>query len=303
MNLPLVTVICLSYNHERFVKDAILSVINQTYSNIQLIVVDDFSDDNTVAIIKSIAHKHPSIQTLFLAYNHGNCKAFNLALQLAKGKYIIDFATDDLMLPQRIEEQVAFFEMQDEKVGVIFSNAEFIDESGNVLGVHADPNTYVPQGDVFREVLRHYFICPPTIMVKKQVFDALSGYDEALAYEDFDFWVRASRRFHFWYQHDVLTKRRIVKKSLANSFAWSAKMTNSTLMVCEKAFLLCKTKTELEALQIRVNYELCYAFRNKHWNVVSSYLPLLVELEMLSFKNRLFVFLAKCFLKFNWFKN
>ena len=146
-------------------------------------------------------------------------------------------------------------------------------------------------------------MCSPTIMVKREVYLQTEGYDESLAYEDFDFWVRASRRFHFWYQHDVLTKRRIVKKSLANSFAWSEKMTNSTLMVCEKAFLLCKTKTELEALQIRVNYELCYAFRNKHWNVVSSYSPLLVELEMLSFKNRLFVFLAKCFLKFNWFKN
>ena len=303
MNQPLVTVICLSYNHERFVEEAILSVINQTYSNIQLIVVDDFSDDNAVTVIKSIAHKYPQIQTLFLSYNHGNCKAFNLALQHVKGKYIIDFATDDLMLPQRIDEQVAFFESQDDTVGVVFSNAEFIDESGIVVGLHAAPNKFVPQGDVFSEVLRHYFICPPTIMVKKQVFDALAGYDEALAYEDFDFWVRASRLFHFSYQHDALTKRRIVKKSLANSFSWSTKMNNSTRMVCEKAYLLCKTKTEFEALQVRVNYELYYAFRNKHWNVVSSYSPLLMKLEMLSLKNRLFVALAKCFLKFNWFKN
>lgn len=293
MDTPLVTVICLCYNHDRFVEEAIVSVINQTYCAVQIIVIDDCSEDNSPSIIQKIAFDYPHIEVILLPHNLGNCKAFNLAFQSAKGKYMIDFATDDVMLPHRIEKQVAFFEMQQENVGVIFSNAALISESGKHLGQHADTNAVVPQGDVFTSILRRYFICPPTMMFKKQVFDTLGGYDESLAYEDFDFWVRASRLYYFAYQNSILTQRRMVATSHATNFVRFEKMTDSTRKVCENAFLLCTSTEELNALKVRVAYELFFAFRNRHWNVVVQYQTLLHNLNMKSFKNKLFLFLAK----------
>ncbi len=109
MEKPLVSVICLCYNHRRFVREAVESVLNQSYKNIQVIVADDASTDNSVEEIQSLKAPYPSIELLLLPKNLGNCKAFNEALKLAKGEFVIDFATDDVMMPDRIEKQVAFF--------------------------------------------------------------------------------------------------------------------------------------------------------------------------------------------------
>src|SRR4051812_17801652 len=108
MTSPLVTVICLCYNQEKFVREAFYSVLRQTYRNIQIIVVDDASTDESVKEIQSILPA--DILFIPLEMNLGNCKAFNKALTYANGKYIIDFATDDVMTLQRIEKQVQFFE-------------------------------------------------------------------------------------------------------------------------------------------------------------------------------------------------
>lgn len=299
MTTPLVTVICLCYNHERFINEAIESVINQNYTSIEVIIVDDGSTDNSVNQIQLLASQFPQIHLEILPKNIGNCAAFNLGAKLAKGKYLIDFATDDVMLPNRIEEQVIFFEKQNENVGVIFSNAILIDEIGNEIRNHSSENEIIPQGDIFDVVLRKYFICPPTIMFKKSVFDSINGYDESLAYEDFDFWVRSSRKYHYAYLNKVLTKRRIVKKSLAHSFQKDEIMTNSTRLVCEKAYILCENDIEFASLKIRINYELLFAFRKRHWKTVISYSSLVAKLYSNSFRNQLLITLAKFFKTLN----
>src|SRR6185436_18882244 len=106
MPSPTVTVICLCYNHARFVEEAIESVLNQSYANIQLIVVDDASTDKSAEVIKQLINKHSSIEFLPLQTNLGNCKAFNQGLARAKGEYVIDLAADDVLLPTRIETGV-----------------------------------------------------------------------------------------------------------------------------------------------------------------------------------------------------
>src|SRR6188474_1772085 len=82
MEKPLVSVICLCYNHGRFIREAVESVLNQSYKNIQVIVTDDASTDNTVEEIHSLKVMYPSIELLLLPRNLGNCKAFNEALKL-----------------------------------------------------------------------------------------------------------------------------------------------------------------------------------------------------------------------------
>ena len=129
---PLVTVIAISYNHAPFIKEALTSVFNQSYKNIELIVVDDASTDNSAAVIDScIAGK--GIAFLKNKNNNGNCSSFNQAYKQSSGKYIVDFALDDIMYCTRIEKQVAVLEAKSALVGVVFTNVQMIDISGNNL--------------------------------------------------------------------------------------------------------------------------------------------------------------------------
>src|SRR5690349_7222728 len=121
MESPLVSVICLSYNHARFAEEAIQSVLSQTYSNVELIVVDDASNDNSVQIIEQQIRHRSDIKFLSLKKNLGHCKAFNQGYALAKGEYIIDLAADDVLLPNKIETGVKELEEAGDSYGVHFS--------------------------------------------------------------------------------------------------------------------------------------------------------------------------------------
>lgn len=279
INSPLVSIICLCYNHARFVEEALLSVLNQTYKNIEIIVCDDASTDSSWEKILTLKLKFPSINIYQNIDNQGNCKTFNNALALCNGKYIVDFATDDVMFPERIEKQVEFFESQQESVGVIYHNALLINEKGKDIGIHDEE--IPPSGAIFSEILNRYFICPPTMMMQKFVLQQLNGYNEKLAYEDFDFWVRSSLISNYAYQNEILTKRRVVKNSLSNTFGTNPKMLLSTLKVCEYAFENCKNEIEIKALTHRVAYEIRFALLKKQFKVVKAYQELANKLHKL----------------------
>lgn len=266
MSNPLVTVICLCYNQARFVEESIQSILNQTYSNIQLIVVDNASTDNSVEIINQTIKDQNHIHFIRNETNLGNCKAFNIALNKAEGEYIIDLAADDILLSGRIEQGINTFQNNSDDYGVNFTDAEIIDEKGDHLRYHYQRNKSglldieVPQGDLFKVLIKRYIICSPTIMVRSKVYKELSGYDETLAYEDFDFWIRSSRNWKYCFTNTVLVKKRNVKNSMSSKqYVKGSKQMYSTYVVCKKAFQLCRNKAEFRALQQRLIYELKYA--------------------------------------------
>ena len=261
--MPLVSVVCLCYNHKAFVRQAVESVINQTYSPIQIIVADDASDDGSVQEIELLKKEFPRLELILLPVNIGNCKAFNTAYQHVTGDFVIDFATDDVMTPDRIEKQVHFFLQQSSRVCVVFTDATYVDGNGTFIKHHFEYLLRkrlirtVPQGDVYRDVLSTYFISGPTMMVRRQVFEELQGYDESLSYEDFDFWIRSSRIFKYRYQPNVLVKKRKLKNSLShNQFKILNKHSYSTYKVCTKILELNRTDRERDALRRRIEYEI-----------------------------------------------
>lgn len=295
MKTPLVSVICLCYNHKRFLEASVRSVFDQTWPNLEIIIVDDASTDGSRELLRRYAGQS-AVQMLLLPENLGNCAAFNRGLALAKGKYIIDLATDDILFPERIEKQVLFFEKLDEEVGVIFSNSEYIDEDDNHLRYHYAVNREqkakqaVPEGNVFSKLLSSYFISPPSMMMKKQVLDKLGGYDENLAYEDFDFWVRSARYYQYAYQDLILTKVRKVKNSLSSRWYMPGDpQLHSTYLVCKKATKLIHGQPEQEALLKRVKFEIRQAvFSDNHVEAIN-FIKLLDELGHL---NGMYNFLA-----------
>lgn len=278
METPLVSVICLCYNHARFVEDAIQSVINQTYPSIELIVVDDASTDGSPAIIESIISKHSYIKFIKLTTNVGNCAAFNKGFLQSKGDCLIDFAADDILMPNRVEEGINALIKSSDQVGVQFSDAYLIDENDATVGLHSDrhPHVSIPQGDVYLDVISRYFICGPTMMVKRKVLEDLHGYDESLAYEDFDFWIRSSRLYHYQYIPKQLVKRRLVGNSMSSrQFVKGSSQLRSTFKVCKKIFALNRNEAEKKALIKRIHYEIKVCLKLLEWRLAMAYFKLL----------------------------
>lgn len=291
---PLVSVICLCYNQAPYLKEALHSVLAQTYPAWELIMVDDASTDGSVAVIQDFLKTYPVAAFIPLPVNLGNCKAFNQGLARARGEYVIDLAADDVMLPKRLERQVATFERLGGQYGVVYTNAMRIDEHSRELGLYyptARSRADLPRGDVYADVLRRSFICPPTMMMRKQVLDELGGYDESLNYEDFDFWVRSSRHYAYEYLDEVLTARREVKTSHSRRFV--ARKSASTLKVCEKALLFNRSSDERQALVRRLQYHLRQAFFMALFDQVESYAQVLATLHPPDWITRLIIRAAR----------
>lgn len=232
MYSPTVTVICTCYNHEKYVYKSLQSVVNQTYKNIQLIVVDNASTDNSVKEIHSFLTKHPDTRFIHNNENLGLNKSFNAAVKHAKGKYLIDLAADDELYPDRVSLQVSKFEELEPKFGLIYSNVEEIDSDDKHIRYSLNKEKVYPSGKVFIELLKNHFIPSPSTIFRKEIFDNIGGYNEALAFEDFDFWVKCANKYDFYYLSIVSTKKRILKDSQSSFFfspTKSAKMLESTL--------------------------------------------------------------------------
>lgn len=273
-NNPLVTIICLCYNHEAYVVESLNSVINQSYPSIELIIVDDCSTDNSKKVITNWLEKNPQIQFIANETNLGNTKSFNKALKLAKGEYVIDLAADDILLPNCVALQVDTFKNSRYKnLGVVYGNVELISENGTFDSYYFPVNEQKKAienritGDIYQSVLSGgNSICSVSAMIKKTVFDRLQGYDETLAYEDLDFWIRASRQYEFDFIDEPLVQKRIVTNSLGSDFfkkkdSRAKKINHSTYLILKKAIVLNQTRAEDLAIQKRIHNEIIHTLK------------------------------------------
>lgn len=283
---PWVTVICVSYNHENYVEAALRSVVEQTHPNVELIVIDNGSTDRTAGRIARFAQQHLAVRFLKNEANLGLNRAFNQGLALAGGRYVIDLSADDVLLPTRIARQCDLFERLSGPYAVVFSNAAYLDAQGCETGVHYPVDAMghsivnVPSGDVFRAVLKSYFICTPTMMMRRDVLDELGGYDETLSYEDFDFWVRSSRLYHYAYLDEILTLKRQLPNSLSTQVTQpDSPLLRSTLAVCHKALDRCHTLAERRTLAARIRTFIRKAFYAEQFGLALQFGQLLSQIE------------------------
>jgi glycosyltransferase involved in cell wall biosynthesis len=300
MENPLVTVVCVCYNHERFVEEAIKSVVAQTYPNLQIIVLDDGSTDSSVKKIKSIDFQGREVDYLLLEKNVGYCKAFNNALSQIKGEFFVDFATDDVMMPERVEKQVHKFQSLDGSFGVVFTDAVYIDEQGFELRHHYDYMfrkgllKEVPEGYIYQNLLSRYFIAAPTMLTRTQVIQDLKGYDENLSFEDFDFWIRSSIRYQYAFLNEKLTRIRKTSGSMSTTLYHAGdKQLHSTYLVCKKAQVLNRDDKDNQALAERVKYELRHAVLTSNYVEAALFFNLLNDLKKISILDRLWISVSR----------
>ncbi len=191
-DFPLVTIGILSYNYSQYIEDALNSLLMQTYPFIELIIIDDCSTESlTPKKIESWISAN-NIRCAFIQNkkNHGITKVSNMLVQRAKGKYISLFATDDIMLPEKIERQVKILEEAGEEYGMCYANAITMDEEGKNTGL-CNPGMEIFEGDVLRPyVFGNLPFATPSSLIRRSVYDKVGLYDERVLIEDYNFWLR-----------------------------------------------------------------------------------------------------------------
>lgn len=213
--MPRVTVLMPAYNAGKYIAEAIRSVLNQTFADFELLIVDDGSTDNTLVIIKSFAD--PRIRLLTQA-NKGISVALNSGLAAANGYYVARFDADDVCLPQRLTRQVCFLDAQPGCL-IVGSDAEYISENGEHLF------DFRCRGHSHREILEKlYSACPfihSGVMYRKDAIVQAGGYS-LLAYnfEDYLLWVQLLRSGKCANLPEALIKVRINPNSVTIDEKW-----------------------------------------------------------------------------------
>ena len=198
---PLVSIIALCYNQAQFCEDTLGSIYNQSYKNIELIIMDDFSSDNSVEKINRWINSHQDISIQFIPHNKnvGICKTLNEALKISKGKYIELIACDDLMHAEKTNRQVSYLEATDDTVAMVYTDALLINDDGSdrygLFIQRSRDFAELPSGKIYDVLLEQNFIPAMSVMIKSKILKSIGGFDEELSFEDYDMWLRLAQKF------------------------------------------------------------------------------------------------------------
>ncbi len=198
---PKVSIIIPTYNRATLLKRAVSSVLQQTFTDYELIVVDDCSDDDTEHLI-SIINDHRIIY-LKLKSRVGAAAARNIGIKSARGQYIAFLDSDDEYLHNKLELQIYKFQEVPGNVGIIYCGYYIVYESDH----YHEVVTPEYKGNLFDILLKHNRIGSPTPLVRKECFDSCGLFDESLpSCQDWDMWLRISTKYDFDFANEPLAK-------------------------------------------------------------------------------------------------
>lgn len=195
-----VTVIVPSFNHARFIEGTVASILQQTHRDLELIVVDDCSSDDSVTLLRQFTGD-PRFTLVPLSSNVGAGAAMNIGAERATGEFIAFCGSDDQFLSDKLEKQLAVFDNQSD-LGVVFTHIELIDENGRTY-----PDGSHPLHPIFKQANRsrgqwiHRFfydgncLCQPSALIRRDLFEAVGRQDARLTQlHDFALWIRCVQR-------------------------------------------------------------------------------------------------------------
>ncbi|MEG5067316.1 glycosyltransferase family A protein [Microcoleus sp. B3-A4] len=225
-SLPLVSVIIPAYNAEQFIEETLKSVLAQTYPEIEVLVVDDGSQDRTAEIVEKISKKHSRVQ-LLKQQNAGVAAARNLAIQKSRGEYIAPIDADDIWYPENIEKQVQCMREGEPSLGVVYSWSLDIDENGFLTG---GIRAFTIEGEVYETLICHNFLGNASAsMIRRSALDKVGFYDtsyiekSAQGCEDWDLYLRLAEYYQFGVVPEFLIGYRKVYTSMSSNYVAMAK--------------------------------------------------------------------------------
>ena len=247
MNQPLVSVLIANYNHEDTIIETIQSVLDQTYKNIQVIVVDDGSTDQSWQLINQFNDSR--IEAYRLEKNQHVCVATNYGITKIKGDYVARIDSDDIWYSEKIERQMEYMTAHKE-CKVCFTWCDFIDENGiNINHIEKDRVRLHEASFTSREdaVERFYFrgnclahsSVVMDVKVMKQIGDYDVGYNQL---HDFDYWIRIAKKFRI----DVITEKYMAVRRFVKQENQTSNMSNMSEGV--------ETKVFNEYMELRAHY-------------------------------------------------
>lgn len=205
---PAVSVIMPTYNRANLLKNSIHSVLSQTFKDFEVIIINNYSNDNTLEVIN--AFNDNRIKIINYKNNGIIAKSRNQGLLHSSGKYIAFLDDDDLWFPEKLELQIKYLTSNPE-IDIAYSNAMIIDEHGIRKGILNNP-TRAKSGKIFLELVNDSFVPMLTVLMRKKVFETIGLLNEDLslrAAEDYEYWLRASLKFNFGYIDKPLALYRV----------------------------------------------------------------------------------------------
>jgi glycosyltransferase involved in cell wall biosynthesis len=203
-----VSIIMPVLNGERYIHIAIESILAQTYKNYELIIINDGSTDSTAERVQTFAGKL-DLKVIRHATRQGVVPSMNDGLRVASGDYIAFLDHDDAWLPNMLATQVTYLQ-QFPGVGMVHSDFQTIDSEGHVIeeSVALCRERIRPSGHVFRELFMDSFIVGNSVLIRRECFDQLGGFNRDLMWGDYHMWLRIARHYRIDYIPKVLVKYR-----------------------------------------------------------------------------------------------
>ena len=225
-----VSVIIPAYNCAPYIQEAVESVLNQTYQNFELLIVDDGSADDTRRILKEFEKKYPDRVRNFYQSNQGASAARNKALKESRGEYIAFLDADDVWYPQKLAKQIQVLENTES--GFVYCDNYFVTETREKIENYVRKVKFI-EGDGILELFCNHFVMTPAVVFRKKYLLEIGYFDETLRVgEDYDFFLRLASVCTMTAVKEKLWERRVLKDSLSRKdFVMDAR---NDLMILKK---------------------------------------------------------------------
>jgi L-malate glycosyltransferase len=238
------TVLMPVYNGERFLKSAIESILSQSFSDFEFLIINDGSTDNSDTIIRSFNDKR--ITLVSNEKNLGLISSLNKGINLAKGKYIARMDGDDISLPERLSKQIGFLELHPE-VSLVATNIQLVDEGENDLGMWAEDVRTKTEKEIRSLLPYTNCIAHPSIVIRTPVAKKFLYDERQINNEDWDLWMRLASAGHKLAKiNEPLLKYRLHTNSI--TFQSNQKNVSKKLLSTQKNYFFKK------ALNLRINF-------------------------------------------------
>jgi len=203
----LVSIVLPTYNRDCLIDRAIRSILNQTYKNFELIVIDDGSTDNTEKVVKEFREKDKRIKYIQYKKNKGAAVARNTGIKAAKGEYIAFQDSDDEWVPEKLEKQMEAFDKATPNVGVVYTDLQRVNKDGGIKYWHSPTVIYknlINQKTLDYQVMG---LGIQSALIKKERFNRVGLFDENFpGFEDLELFIRLSKDCFFYHIKDPLVK-------------------------------------------------------------------------------------------------
>jgi len=212
MEQPRITVLMSVYNAERFIAEAVESVLKQTFRDFELLIFEDTSTDSTLEILRSFTD--PRIRLIKNSENHGLTKNLTQGMDMTRGEFVARMDADDICMPHRLEMQVAYLDAHPE-ISALGSAVTFFDESGKEFVAHQP----LEHEEIKCALFYGFTMLHPSVMMRKADFDNHGlNYDPAFRVsQDHDLWTRAIRKVRFANLYEPLLRMREHKGKIGNT--------------------------------------------------------------------------------------